>query len=68
MAYSPYVLCIALKKNVIKKEAIDQKIANQLKFKEEEQPEQEIDLTFDIMVFAEKIVGDRLPELYNLIH
>ena len=59
---------LLLKRSVTRKEAVDQKIANQLKFVEGEQLEQEVDLIMDSMVLAEKAVHDRPPGLYYLIH
>ena len=57
-----------LEQDVTRKEAVDQKIADQLEFKEGELPEQEVDSIMNSMVFAEKAVDGRLPELYYLIH
>ena len=57
-----------LKRDVTRREAVDQKIANQLKFEEGEQPEQEVDSILDSMVFAEEAVDGRPPGLYYLIH
>ena len=57
-----------LEKDVIRRKAVDQKIANQLKFEEEKQLEQEIDLILDNMVFAKKVVNGRPSELYYLFH
>ena len=59
---------LILERDIIKKEAIDQKIANQLKFEKGEQTEQEVDLILDIIVFAEKVVDGRLSRLYYLIY
>ena len=57
-----------LKKNVIKKEALVQKIADQLEFKEGEHPEHKIDSIIDSMVFAKEAIDGRPPELYYLIY
>ena len=59
---------LLLERDVTRREAVDQKIANQLKFEEGEQPEQEIDLILDSMIFAEKAVNSRPPRLYYLIY
>lgn len=48
--------------------AIDQKIADQLKFEEKDQPEQKINSIMDSQIFAKKAIDDRLPKLYYLIH
>lgn len=65
LSYFPY---FALKKNITKKKAIDQEIANQLKFEKRKQLEQEIDLIINSMVFAKKIIDNRLFEVYYLIY
>ena len=57
-----------LERDVIRREAVDQKIANQLKFKEGEQPEQKVDLILDNMVFAMEAIDGRLLGLYYLIY
>ena len=59
---------LLLEENITKREAVDQKIANQFEFEEGEQPEQEVDSIIDSMVFAKKAIDSRLPELYYLIH
>ena len=61
-----YVLL--LERNVTRREAVDQKIANQLEFEEREQSEQEADSIIDSMVFAEEAVDSRPPELYYPIY
>lgn len=57
-----------LERDVTRREAVDQKIADQLRFEEGEQPEQEVDSIMDSMVFAEEAVDGRPPWLYYLIH
>ena len=57
-----------LKKDVTRREAVDQKIANQLEFEEGEHPEQEVDSIMNSMVFAVEAVDGRPPGLYYLIH
>ena len=52
-----------LKKDVTTKEVVNDEIANQFKFEEVEQPEQEVDLIVDSMVFAKKAIDGRLPGL-----
>lgn len=59
---------LLLGRDITKTKAVDQKLANQLKFEEEEQLEQEIDLILDSMVFAKEVVNGRLLELYYLIY
>ena len=59
---------LRLERDVTRKEVVDQKIANQLKFEEGDQPEQEVDSIMDSMVFAEKVVDGRPPGLYYLIY
>lgn len=57
-----------LERDVTRREAVDQKIADQLEFEEGEQPEQEVDSIMDSMVFAEEAIDGRPPGLYYLIH
>ena len=57
-----------LEKDVKKREAVDQKIADQLKFEEEEQREQEVDSIMESMVFVEEAIDGRPLGLYYLIH
>ena len=64
----PVFHVLLLERDITRKEAVDQKIANQLKFEEGEQPEQEVDLILDSMVFAEETVDGKLLGLYYLIH
>ena len=59
---------LLLKRDVIRREAVNQKIANTLEFEEGEQPEQEADSIMDSMVFAEEAVDSRPPGLYYLIY
>lgn len=58
---------LLLERDVTRREMVDQKIANQLEFEEEKQPEQEVDSIIDRMVFAERAIDGRLPALYYLI-
>lgn len=64
----PMFYVLLLEKNVTRREIIDQKLANKLKFEKEEQPEQKVDLILDSIVFAKKTVDSKPPELYYLIH
>ena len=57
-----------LEKDVTRREAVDQKIADQLDFEEEKQLELEVDLIIDGTVFAKKAMDGRLPRLHYLIH
>ena len=57
-----------LERDITRKKAVDQKIANQLELEEGEQPEQEVDSIIDSMVFAEEAIDGRPPGLYYLIH
>ncbi len=68
MAHLSCVLHIALGKNVTRKEAVDQKIADQLEFKESEPPEQEVDSIMDSIFFAEEAIDGGPPLLYHIIH
>ena len=58
----------SLERDVTRREAVDQKIADQLQFEEGEQPEQGVDSIIDSMVFAEEAIDGRPPRLYYLIH
>ncbi len=58
---------LLLERDVRKKEAVDQKTADQLEFEERKQPEQKIDLIIDSIVFAEEAIDGQLPRLYYLI-
>ena len=64
----PVFYVLLLEKDVTKKEVVDQKIANQLEFKEGKQLEQEVDSIIDSMVFAEEAIDNRPPGLYYLIY
>lgn len=44
------------KGDVIRREAIDQKIVNQFKFEERKQSEQKVDSIMDSMVFAKQVI------------
>ncbi len=57
-----------LERDVTKKEAVDQKIVDQLEFAEGEKPDQKVDLIMDSMVLAEEVIDGRSPGLYYLIH
>lgn len=57
-----------LERDVTRREAVDQKIADQLEFEEGERPEQEVDSIIDSMDFAEEAIDGRPPGLYYLIH
>ena len=57
-----------LEKDIIRREAVDQKIANQLELEEGKQAEQEFDSIIDSMVFVKKAIDGRPPGLYYLIH
>lgn len=57
-----------MEKNIIKKEAVDQKIANKLWFEEEEQPKHEVNLIIDSMVFAKKTINGRPSRLCYFIN
>lgn len=57
-----------LKKDITRRETVDQKIANQFKFVKKEKSEQRIDLILDSMIFAKKAVNNSLPELYYFIY
>ena len=57
-----------LERDVTRREAVDQKIANQLKFEEGEQSKQKVDSIIDSMVFAEEAINNKLLGLYYLIH
>lgn len=59
---------LLLERDFTKKEAIDQKIANRLKFEEGKQQEQEVDSIMDNMVFAKEAVDGKPLGLYYLIH
>ena len=59
---------LLLEKDVTRREAVDQKIVDQLEFEEEEQPEQEVDLIMDSQNFAEEAIDCRPLRLYYLIH
>ncbi len=59
---------LLLERDVTRKEAVDQKIADQLEFEEREKLEQEVDSIIDSMVFVEEAIDGRLPGLYYLIH
>ena len=56
-----------LERNITRREAVDQKIADQLKFEKREQPEHKIDSIADNMVFAEEAIDGKPPWLYYLI-
>ncbi len=47
---------LLLERDVTRREAVDQKIADQLEFEEEEQPEQKVDLIMDSLIFAEEAI------------
>ncbi len=57
-----------LERDITRREAVDQKIADQLEFEEGEQPEQEVDSIIDSMVFVEEAIDGRPLGLYYLIH
>ena len=57
-----------LERDITRREVVDQKIANQLKFEKRKQPEQEVDSIVNRMIFAEEAVDGRPPGLYYLIH
>ena len=57
-----------LERDVTRKEAVVQKIADQLEFEEGEQPEQEIDSIIDSLIFAKEAIDSKPPGLYYLIH
>lgn len=57
-----------LERDITRREAVDQNIADQLKFEEGEQPEQEIDSIIEGMVFVKKAIDGRPLELYYLIY
>ena len=59
---------LLLEKHVIRIKAVDQKIANKLKFEKKEQPEQEVNSIMDSIIFVKKTVDSRPPGLYYLIH
>ena len=62
------VLVSLLKRDITRREAVDQKIADQLEFEKRKQPEQEVNAIIDSMVFAEEAIDGRLPGLYYLFH
>ncbi len=57
-----------LKRDITRREAVDQKIADQLEFEKRKQPGQEVNAIIDIMVFAEEAIDGRLPGLYYFLH
>ena len=64
----PVLQVLLLERDVIRREVVDQKIADQLEFEERKQLEQKLDLIKDSMVFAEEAVDSGPPGLYYLIH
>ena len=56
-----------LERDVTRREAVDQKIANQLKFEKGEQLEWEVNSIIDSMILAEEAIDDRPLGLYYLI-
>ncbi len=57
-----------LERDVTRREAVDQKIADQLEFEEGEKPEQKVDSIIDSIVFAKEAIDGRPLGLYYLIH
>ena len=57
-----------LERDVTKKETVDQKIVDQLKFEEEDQSGQETDLVIDGIVVVDKALNDQPCVFYYLIH
>lgn len=57
---------LLLEKDFTRREAVDQKIADQLEFEEGEDPEQEVDSIIDSMVFAEEAMTNWVLLSYSL--
>ncbi len=57
-----------LERVVTRKEAVDLKIADQVKFEEGKQLEQKVDSVIDSMVFVEEAIDSRPPGLYYIIY
>lgn len=67
----PYATCIPyiiLEINIRKKKVVDQKIANQLEFKEGEWLKHKVDIIIDSIVFAKEATDSRSSRLYFLIY
>ncbi len=56
-----------LERDITEKEAVDQKIVEQLRFEGGDQPKEEVDFILDSMVFSEEATDNRPPRLYYLI-
>ena len=64
----PIFHVLLLEKDIIRRKAVDQKIANQLELKERKQPEQEVDSIIDSMVFVKEAIDSKPLGLYYLIY